>query len=176
MGKALVVYESMFGNTREVAREVAEGLGEALEVQLVEVGEAPDAVDDDVALLVLGGPTHAHGLSRATSRGDSVQHLPKYGIDALISQGRGIREWLEALSVREDMPVATFDTRIKGPKLIWGSAAKAADKRLKDKGLLPLVAGESFIVKMKGESWDLLLPGERERARRWARDLAGRLG
>ena len=54
---ALVVYESMFGNTRQIAEAVAEGLGSAMEVRVVEVGTAPPVVGEDVALLVVGGPT-----------------------------------------------------------------------------------------------------------------------
>ena len=39
--KALVVYESMFGNTEQIARAVADGLAESIEVQLAEVSQAP---------------------------------------------------------------------------------------------------------------------------------------
>ena len=39
--KAFVVYESMFGNTEEIARAIAYGLGESVEVQLAEVSDAP---------------------------------------------------------------------------------------------------------------------------------------
>ena len=41
MGKALVVYESMWGNTEKVARAVAAGLASWLEVEVCEVGAAP---------------------------------------------------------------------------------------------------------------------------------------
>jgi flavodoxin len=39
--KALIVYESMFGNTEQIARAVAEGLAESVDVQVAEVADAP---------------------------------------------------------------------------------------------------------------------------------------
>ena len=51
--KALVVYESMFGNTEQIARAVAAGIGETVDVQLTEVADATDP-DPDVALIVAG--------------------------------------------------------------------------------------------------------------------------
>jgi flavodoxin len=52
--KALVVYESMFGNTEQIARAVAAGLGESVDVQQVEVTDAPTEPDPDVVLIVAG--------------------------------------------------------------------------------------------------------------------------
>jgi flavodoxin len=55
--KALVVYESMFGNTEQVARSVAAGLGEVVDVEVVDVSQAPTSLGDDVGLIIAGGPT-----------------------------------------------------------------------------------------------------------------------
>ena len=62
--KALVVYESMFGNTEQVARAVAAGLGEALEVGRSEVEDAPRAIHELVDLVVVGGASHAFSSSK----------------------------------------------------------------------------------------------------------------
>jgi hypothetical protein len=63
--KALVVYESMFGNTEQIGRAVAAGLGESIDVQVTEVTDAPTEPDPQVALIVAGGPTHAfHSANR----------------------------------------------------------------------------------------------------------------
>ena len=51
---ALVVVESMWGNTREVGEAIARGLG--ADVSVVDVSQAPSTVPDDVDLLVVGGP------------------------------------------------------------------------------------------------------------------------
>ena len=66
--RALVMYESMFGNTRDIANALAGGMSAHLEVEVVEVSAAPATVGDDVDLLVVGGPTHAHGMSNPGSR------------------------------------------------------------------------------------------------------------
>lgn len=64
MSLALVVFESMFGNTAEVARAVARGLDDHAPTEVVEVGAASARLAEDVDLVVVGGPTHAFGLSR----------------------------------------------------------------------------------------------------------------
>ena len=69
--RALVVYESMFGNTQAIADAVADGLAARVRVDAVEVGAAPTVVGDDVVLLVVGGPTHAFGMSRQATRQDA---------------------------------------------------------------------------------------------------------
>jgi flavodoxin len=61
--RALVVYESMYGNTREVADNIADGLRTEYEVTLVPVAEATGDMVADADLLVAGAPTHMHGLS-----------------------------------------------------------------------------------------------------------------
>jgi hypothetical protein len=162
--RALIVVESMYGNTRNVATAVAEGLGTHLDVEVVEVADAPAAVPDDV-VLVVGGPTHAHGMSNPDSRRSAA----KRAADAVVPFRTGIREWLEHLpSVPAGRPAAAFDTRIKGPALLWGSAAQGADKELRRLGFERVVDPASFLVKGPlGPVVDVLVPGEIERARAW---------
>ena len=157
--KTLVVYESMFGNTEAVARAVADGLATRSSVDVVEVGTAPASVDAD--LLVVGGPTHAFGLSRESTRKSAVEQ------GAVVSRGIGIREWLDALPPgRTD--VATFDTRVRKPR-VPGSAARAAERRLRRLGYHAVAPAETFWV---GGTPGPLLEGEAERARRWGEDVA----
>ena len=168
--RALVVYESMFGNTREIAAAIADGLRATLTVDLVEVGAAPATIPDDVALLVVGGPTHAHGMTKPESRADSARRAG----DRLVSRGGGIREWLATLDGGSSrVAAAAFDTRIKGPGILWGSAAKGADKLLRGRKLRVIAGPESFLVEgPTGPSFDRLVEGEVERARRWGERLA----
>ena len=70
--KALVVYESMWGNTKQVAEANADGLQESMEVELVDVNRAPAEPEPDVGLIVAGGPTHAFSMSRTNTRADAV--------------------------------------------------------------------------------------------------------
>jgi hypothetical protein len=164
MGRALVVYESMFGNTRAVAEAVAEGLRSSGAADLVEVGSAPAAVPDDVDLLVVGGPTHAFGMSRPATR----QSAAEQGADGEAAAHQGIREWLEAVQVRRGLAVAAFDTRTD-KRWVPGAAARSADRKLRRLGLRPVTAPEDFYVR---DVAGPLVDGEVERARRWAAALS----
>jgi hypothetical protein len=118
---AVVVFESMYGNTQRIAEAIAEGLGPPGDVRVVEVGEAGAATLDGADLLVAGGPTHAHGLSRAGTRAGAADRTG----DRLVSRGAGLREWLAALP-RGAAPrhAAAFDTRFDKPRWLTGSAAR----------------------------------------------------
>jgi flavodoxin len=65
--RALVVYESMYGNTHVVASNIADGLRATHEVTLVPVADATADLVAEADLLVVGAPTHVHGLSTAPS-------------------------------------------------------------------------------------------------------------
>lgn len=168
--RALVVYESMFGNTRAVALAVAEGIATRMAVDAVEVGEAPLALPTDVTLLVVGCPTHAHGMTTPQTRSDAAARAG----DRLVSRGIGMREWLDQMRPG-DRPVtaAAFDTRLRGPGLLWGSAAKMAARRLAAAGFRFLRPPRSFLVGgPTGPMFDRLGPGELDRARDWGAALA----
>jgi hypothetical protein len=166
MRRALVVYESMFGNTMSVAHAVAEGLSTWIETETVEVGGAPTSIPEDVALLVVGGPTHAFGLTRARTREDAASRAG----GRVLSCGPGLREWLGELHATSGLPAATFDTRIEKPR-IPGSAARAAERRLRRAGFTIAIPAESFYV--TGTEGPLA-DGELDRARRWGEKVAGR--
>lgn len=164
--RVLVVYESMFGNTKTVARAVAEAMAETLPVDFREVGSAPDLGQVEVDLLVVGAPTHAFSLSRARTREDAAT---KTG-HGVISRERGVREWLDATSSAR-VPFATFETHVRKPNLP-GSAASAAAKRLRKLGGTEFDKPQTFYVDgMEGP----LLDGELEKAAAWGESLARRL-
>lgn len=163
--RALVVYESMFGNTETIARAVAAGVGERYDVTVAEVGSAPRSVPEGTDLLVVGGPTHAFGLSRPGTRADAAEQL---GERRPVSRGSGLREWLAEVPPAAGLPAATFDTHID--KRFPGSAAKAARRRLTRRGY-DVVAAESFHV---SGTPGPLVDGEEARARAWGARLASR--
>lgn len=157
----LVVYESMWGNTRAVAEAVAEGIGP--DVRVVSAVEAPVPVPDDVDLLVVGGPTHAFSLPRAGTRRDAISK----GAPADAAE-RGLREWLGQLEPSDHVDVATFDTRVVSVRHLPGSAARAASKEVRRHHLGRLVGTVSFYVDdMAGP----LVEGEVDRARAWGQLL-----
>jgi len=163
---ALVVYESMFGNTQQVAQAVAEGMAGFLSVEVVEVGAAPAGLPGETALLVVGAPTHAFGMSRPNTRQDAArQGAP----DALVSPTIGVREWLAELepAAQSRTAAAAFDTRIRVP--LPGSAARAIRRRLRNLGFT--LAGPARTFSVKGTRGPLA-DGELDAARVWGRALA----
>jgi hypothetical protein len=164
--RALVVYESMFGNTQTIANAVAAGLTHHLKVEVVEVGKAPAVIEDDVGLLVVGGPTHGFGLTRPSSRKSAAEQAD----GPVVSKGIGVREWLETVRGPSGLAAVAFDTRV--PK-VPGSAARKAQKRLRRLGFRRVAEAESFFVTgTKGP----LVDAEAERARTWGERLASMAG
>jgi len=165
--RTVVVYESMFGNTHEVADRIAEGLGG--EVTVLSVGEAIGTILHDVELLVVGGPTHVHGMSRPSSRRSAGQQA---GTDDELdlepdAEGPGLREWFDALPASSGR-AAAFDTRVDAAAWLTGRASKGIAKRLERHGFGLVLAPESFCVDKENH----LVDGEADRAVEWGRQLA----
>lgn len=161
---SLVVYETMYGRTRDVAQAVALGCESGGEVRLVEVTElagaaADGALPDDVTLLVVGGPTHAFSMTRPNTRRDAA----KYG--ATVSR-TGVREWLATVRLPAGLPVAAFCTKLDSP--LSGSAARAIAQRLRKLGGTLVVPPKDFYVR---GTQPVLLDGELEAARAWGASL-----
>ena len=159
--KALVVYESSFGNTGQIARAVWEGLFSRIpDVALLEAGAAPTCLPLDVELVVVGGPTQAFGMSRPRTRADAQAQAGTTGA----GPSTGVREWLAALAPPDRLVrAATFDTRIYSPHLP-GSAAAGARRTLRHAGFDVTAGAESFwVLGTKGPLRD----GELERAFAW---------
>jgi hypothetical protein len=167
--KALVVYESMWGNTEQVARAIATGLGEYTDVEVVDVAETPADPGESVALIVAGGPTHAFSMTRPSTRANAVAQGARQG-----AVETGLREWLDGLpSGRHTQKIATFDTRVDKVRHLPGSAAKSAAKAARRHGYTSAAAAESFYVRdVDGR----LLDGELDRATAWGRRLGASLG
>lgn len=162
---ALIVYESMYGNTRAVAEAVADGIGPGWTTTVRAVHEA-GAVPDDVDLLVVGGPTHMHGLSTAMSRrmaaAAATEDAAKLAPGA--TEEPGLRAWLRDLASRPGASAAAFDTRGDARAAITGSAARGIARRLRHHRY-EVVGTESFLV---SDAEGPLEEGELERARAWA--------
>jgi flavodoxin len=160
---ALIVYESLYGNTREVAEAIASGLGVARVVSVREAVSSATKAD----LLVVGGPTHVHGLSSRRSRSAGAQNA--HGDLELGADDRpGLRDWLADLPRVANVQAAAFDTRAHGPQLLTGSASHGIARRLRHHGYR-LLETESFLVE---GSEGPLVEGELERARAWGEKLA----
>ena len=162
--KALVVYESMFGNTERLARAVADGLtGSGAEVDVRPVAEAGAVGDYD--LVVLGAPTHAFSLSRPSTRADAVRQ----GADPGRVGSSGLREWLDRLPESGPAPrFAVFDSRADRVRHLPGSAARRTARALRSAHHPVTTRPASFYVR---DVAGPLLEGEEDRARDWGRQL-----
>jgi hypothetical protein len=165
----LVVYESMFGNTREVAEAIAGGFGSAGDATIVRVADAPKSIPAG-SLVIVGAPTHVHGLPSRRSRDEAVtwSNDPDRGLR--LEPGvvtRGVREWLADL-VSPIENFAAFDTRVDIARVLSGSAAVEIDKALGRLGGHRVDDPTSFL-----EHDNHLLVGELEKARAWGQRLAG---
>jgi Flavodoxin len=168
--RAVVVYESMYGNTRLIADAIGGGLETAFDVSVVAVSHANPAVLDGADLVVVGGPTHVHGMSRASTRKAAVEAADKPASplrtepDAL---GPGLREWFASLG-HYQVKAAAFDTRMHGPAALTGRASRGVARLLRAHGFDVAAEPESFLVTKQ----DRLEPQEESRAREWGTRLA----
>jgi hypothetical protein len=166
--RALIVYESMFGNTWKVAAAIRDGLGTVIDTDLVRVDRAPAEIAPEVRLLVVGGPTHTFSMSRPSTRADAVNHG-----DLVMPVDTGIREWLGTLQDRTTPTVsATFDTRVSKVRRLPGSAARSAARLLRHRDFRALAAPATFYV---DDTTGPIDEQELARARQWGEELGREL-
>lgn len=168
--RAVVVYESMFGNTASVAEAVARGLRNGqVEAECREVGLIDPADPLDMDLLVLGAPTHRYSLSSPGTREDALRQGAAPGHAEF-----GMREWLgAAVPGRRGQLVATFDTRLAVMARISVAAASAAARLAVRRGFRMVAEPEGFLV--EGNTGPIT-EGEIPRAESWGRSLAVAIG
>jgi flavorubredoxin len=164
--KAIVVYESHWGNTEAVARAIAEGIGP--EAQALTTDEAVDAVVADADLIVAGAPVIAFALPREGMREQIAATAEKAPRPPDVSHPL-LRSWLDDLPATEGWGAA-FETRI------WWTprgATGAIESKLKRAGYRLAAKAERFVV---DGTYGPLRDGELERARTWGASLARTAG
>lgn len=159
---ALVVYESMFDNTAQVAQAIVRGLRRAgFEAHSVPVTSLASTGPVHVDLVLLGAPTHAFSLSRPSTRDDAVRQ------GAAPDRARiGAREWITHIDSDRfgTNVVAVFDTRVTKVRRLPLAAGLTAARLLRRRGFHLLRKPVAFLVEgTRGP----LMPGEDERAERW---------
>ncbi len=142
--KVLIIYDSEFGNTEQVARMLVKTLGECGEVRVSHVDKINPFDLEGLNILIIGCPTQRH------------KPTP------------GIRDFLEKVSkgTLKGLFAATFDTRYRMPRWKSGSAAHVIAKKLRKGGCSLLLSPESFFVAGREGP---LEDGELDRAVNWAR-------
>jgi flavodoxin len=148
--KTMVVFDSLYGNTRVIAQAIADAIPG--KVIMVHVSDFSPADIHECDLLIVGGPTHGGGPS------DPMKAL------------------LAAVGDRalQGTAVAAFDTRLTWWWLRpFGYAAPKIARALKQKGGRLLAPGKGFVVTGgKGP----LPADETEHAAAWAAALVTKVG
>jgi flavodoxin len=143
--KALIVYDSVYGNTEKIARAIGEAIAPSGEVKVVGADETNPSELESIDLLIVGSPTHG---GRPTP---AVQNL------------------LNKVPKLQGIKVAAFDTRIPTKLVrVFGYAAGRIANNLKKKGSILIASPEGFFV-TGGQG--PLKEGELERAAGWAKGI-----
>lgn len=160
--KAIVVYESLWGNTAAIARAIAEGIGP--DARALATDQATGAVVAEADLIVAGAPVHAFMLPTEGMRNNLGAHEAKAPTPPDLSHP-SMRSWLSKMPKGTGRSAA-FDTRMR-----WspGGATSAITRRLKRAGFSPVARSKRFIVK---GIYGPLREGELDRARAWGAELA----
>lgn len=154
--KVLIIYDSFFGNTEQVAQAMATALSRQAEVTAYRVGEVTPEQLTGLDLLIVGSPTRGFRPTPAIKK--LIEDLPAQGL--------------------KRVKVAAFDTRISiedvGSRFLtvmvklFGYAAKPIADRLQKKAGELVLPPEGFIVEGKEGP---LRKGELDRAADWAKQL-----
>ena len=160
--RAVVVYESLWGNTAAIAAAIADGIGP--EARALTTAQAVTAELDGVELIVAGAPVLGFRLPTEEMR-DGARKSPGKAPSPPDLSHPSMRSWLDALPAGHGLSAA-FDTQVRGP---FGKAAPEIAERLERAGYRPIAKPVGFVVKGR---FGPLREGELERARLWGQDLA----
>lgn len=135
MKDALVIYDSVFGNTRKVAEEMARILGDHQEVDIRQVGEVWPEHLDGIKLLIVGSPTRQFKATIALDQflkqipDGSLQGIKFAAFDTRMTPDDVRKNWFLAIMVK-----------------LFGYAAEKIDKQLKILGGIELIPPQGFLV------------------------------
>jgi flavodoxin len=148
--RTVIVVDSEYGNTYELAQAVADEFRVAGAVDVINVRATHHELRQatDIDMLIVGGPTQMHGVSQPLT--DYLNGLPPRFLSGVAA--------------------ASFDTRLRGWPLFTGAASGGIARHLKRLGAHMIVSPESFLVMAKEGP---LVEGELERARTWAKQFVG---
>ena len=160
--KAVVVYESLWGNTAAVAQAIAEGIGPGAQALTTDAADAEAIAGAD--LVVAGAPVHAFSLPRDGMRDGLATSEKKAPAPPDLSHPT-LRSWLETLPSAHGR-AAAFETH-----LWWSPRGATGDieRRFERAGYAKAAKAQKFVVE---GTYGPLRDGEIERARTWGQELA----
>ena len=160
--KAIVVYESYWGNTASVAKAIAEGIGAG--ARALTTTDATAEIIAGADLIVAGSPVIAFSLPNEKMR-ESIRIKPGKGPTPPDLSHPSLQSWMAGLAKGHGR-FAAFETRVK---LSPGGATPKIIRGLEEAGYTPIGEAHRFIVKGK---FGPLHDGELDRARQWGAELA----
>ena len=146
--RIVVIYESSYGNTHLIADAIGEGMPAGHQVDVLPVAGASQELLDGADLIVVGGPTHVHGMSRGRTRQAAVDAAHEPASQLTLdpdAEGPGLRAWFESVRPARTN-AAAFDTRVDGPVLLTGRASVGISRQLRRHGLREIAEPVSFLV------------------------------
>jgi hypothetical protein len=163
--KALVIYESLYGNTADVAAAIASGIGPG--ATAVNTDEATADALANADLVVAGAPLMALRLPTEAMRTSAVEDDRAAPRQADVSHP-SLRTWLAGLEPGS-AAFAAFETKLR-----WspGGATGAIEHGFERAGYRRVARGEKFYVERR---YGPLRQGELERAHRWGQEIAANL-
>jgi len=153
--KVLIIYDSAFGNTEQIAQAIGNALGSQKDVEILRVSNVKPEQLTGLKLLIVGSPTRQFRPTAAIN--NFLKRIPKNGLKGVKI---AVFDTRFTMSVIEESRVLPFFVRL------FGYAAKPISDRLKKKGGELIIPPEGFYVK---DSEGPLKDGELERAAAWAR-------
>ena len=164
--KAIVVYESLWGNTAALARAIAEGIGGG--TRAVSTGEAGAEALAGVDLIVAGAPVLGFRLPTEEMRRSVLTTERRAPKPADLSHP-SMRAWLDTVPAGR-CSFAAFESG-----LWWspGGATKSIAEKMAAAGYSEVVKGRRFVVRGR---YGPLRDGELDKARSWGAELARTLG
>jgi len=155
--KALIVYDSVFGNTEQIAQAIGNALGSQEDVEILRVSNVKPEQLTGLKLLIVGSPTRQFRPTAAIN--NLLKGIPKNGLKGVKVAAFDTRFTMSAI---EESRVLPFFVRL------FGYAAKPISDRLKKKGGELIIPPEGFFVEgVEGP----LKEGELERAADWAKQI-----
>ncbi len=154
---ALVIYDSLYGNTEKIARAIGAALGTPEEVQVLHTGSVQPGGLTGLRLLIVGSPTQRFNAMPAVA--SLLKELPGKSLEGVRVAAFDTR-YPESEIART--PVLAFFVKLAGR---GAYAAMHIARSLRQKGGRLVVPPEGFYV---GGMEGPLLDGELERAADWA--------
>ena len=158
--KALVIYDSVFGNTEQVAQAIGGALGTGEEVTTIRVGGVTTGQLTGLDLLIVGSPT------RGFKPTEGIQTFLK-SISSGSLKGMKVAAFDTRMTLQDiNSPVLNFIVRFIGFRYAASPIAAALQKKGGD---LVTPPDGFYVEKSEGP----LKEGELERAVEWARKIKG---